>query len=139
MGTCRTSTRLVEGSPIRGSDLSLMQTAFHTLASMLSSASSICRNRQQTRRGSRGANWHDGPQRSSMFLSGRRQSFVVSLILVSPKLTASVARATMLLVRKMGYDRTRSSSASAGSRKMRRRRIHHDNSTMMNSRRRKRR
>ncbi|KAJ8582785.1 hypothetical protein M405DRAFT_543088 [Rhizopogon salebrosus TDB-379] len=46
---------------------------------------------------------------------------------------------TMLLVRKTGYDRTRSSSASAGSRKLRRRRIPRDNSTTTNSRRRKRR
>ena len=59
-------------------------------------------------------------------------------ILLSLKLTACIARATMLLVRKMGYDRTRSSSASAGSRRMRRCWIHHDNSTMLNSRRRNR-
>jgi hypothetical protein len=56
------------------------------------------------------------------------------LFLLSLKLTESIARATMLLVRKMGYDRTRSSSASAGSRKMRGHRIHRDNSTTMNSR-----
>jgi hypothetical protein len=55
-----------------------------------------------------------------MFLSDKRQSFVVSHILLSLKLTACIARATMLLARKMGYDRTRSSFASAGSRKMRR-------------------
>ena len=73
-----------------------------------------------------------------MFLSDKRQSFVVFHNLLSLKLTAFVARATMSLVRKMGYDRTRSSSASAGSRKMRRRR-HRDNSTTMNSQRRKRR
>ena len=130
MGTCRTSTRLVGGSPIRGSSLRPMQTAFHTLASILSSASSIGSNRQQTRRGCRGANWHDGLQTLSMFLLDKRQSFVVFHILLSLKLTASIARATTLLVRKMGYDRTRSSSASAGSRNMRRRRIHRDNSTM---------
>jgi hypothetical protein len=43
----------------------------------------------------------------------------------SARLTASIASATMLLVRKTGYDRTRSSSASAGSRRSR---IHRDNS-----------
>ena len=59
-------------------------------------------------------------------------------ILLSLKLTACIARATMSLVRKMGCDRTHSSSASPGSRKMRRRR-HRDNSTTMNLRRRKRR
>jgi hypothetical protein len=45
------------------------------------------------------------------------------------RLTASIARATMLLVRKTGYGRIRSSSASAGFRQSRRRRIHRDNST----------
>ncbi|KAJ8580223.1 hypothetical protein M405DRAFT_834676, partial [Rhizopogon salebrosus TDB-379] len=44
----------------------------------------------------------------------------------SARLTASIASATMLLVRKTGYDRTRSSSASAGSRRSW---IHRDNST----------
>ncbi|KAJ8587748.1 hypothetical protein M405DRAFT_821016, partial [Rhizopogon salebrosus TDB-379] len=44
----------------------------------------------------------------------------------SARLTASIASATMLLVRKMGYDRIRSSSASVGSRRSW---IHRDNST----------
>jgi hypothetical protein len=74
-----------------------------------------------------------------MFLSEMRHTFVVFHILLGLKLTASIARASTLLVRKMGYDRTRSSSALAGSRKMRGRRIHHDNSMTMNSRGRKRR
>ena len=53
-------------------------------------------------------------------------------ILLSLELTACIARATMLLVRKMRYDRTRSSSASAGSRKIRGHRIHRDSSTTPN-------
>jgi hypothetical protein len=138
MGTCRILTGLVERSLPRVSNPPLMQTTFHTLACMVSGTSSIGCGRQQTRR-KRGPDWHDGLQRSPMFLSEKRQSFVALHILLSLKLTASIARATIFLVRKMGYDHTRSSSASAGSRKMRRRRIHRDNSTTMNSCRRKRR